>query len=258
LKATFITLAAYDWHLLPTSIAAYYDHADEILIGLDQERLSWSGLPFHLDRAALEQAIPDLAGKIRIVEGAFYSPSRTPMENDCAERQALSAEAANEWTVEVDADEIVTDVPALFDAMAETPPGRQVFGLWRDVFKVQGETALVVDTNLLLCALATRSRRRVLARQSGERAEFTPVIVEHLTLGRSRAEVAQKLASWSHSDQVKAGFLERWDAIDLDNFEEVRNVHPFKSERWPRLHAVPVAELAWGAHLLGVPTRRAA
>lgn len=46
--------------------------------------------------------------------------------------------------------------------------------------------------------------------------------------------------------------------ITLDNFEVARNVHPFKSERWPALKAVPVTDLAWGAHLLGVPTRRAA
>lgn len=251
MRASFVTLAAYDWRLLPTSIGAYYEHAAEILVGLDGQRLTWAGQPFELDRAVLEATLMaiDPERKIHIVEANYCHHGRTPMQNDCAEREYLAACAREDWVVEVDADELLDDVPALFTAMAAAPDGYQVFGTWRDIWKVIGSHALVVRSSDNLCALATRSRHRNYARQTGERAWIATTTVEHLTLGRSDTEVAQKLTGWSHATQVRPRFLDLWRAATLENYEALRNVHPFRPARWPALEAVPVSSLGWGGHL---------
>lgn len=253
MRATFVTLAAYDWRLLPTSMAAYYDHADEILVGLDCDRVTWGGKLFALDRAELERALPDPAGKIQIVEGMFHGPARG-QANGTAERQFLANIARNDWIVEVDADELVLDVPALLATMARTPVGMQVCGVWRNVFKVIGDTALVVDSSESVCALATRNRSRLRAKLTGEVPVVAPVVVEHLTMARSRDELALKLASWGHMDDVLPGWLASWDSVTLENYAAARNLHPFEPGWWPRLRAVPVAELGWRAHLNGGTT----
>ena len=42
IKKSAISLISYDAHLLPNSIKTYYDYVDEIVLGLDSDRISWS------------------------------------------------------------------------------------------------------------------------------------------------------------------------------------------------------------------------
>lgn len=248
MHASFVTLACYDWRLLPTSIAAYYEHAEEILVGLDLDRITWGGKPFELDRAELVAALAaiDPARKIRILEGVFHSPARGQV-NGTAERERLARHAHGEWIVEVDADELIRDVPALLAAMEEAPPGWQVCGTWRNVFKVIGNTALVVDDDNSVCALATRLRTRERAKLTGEWPLVVPgLTVEHLITARADAELALKLQSWGHMDDVSPGWIDRWRSVTLENYAEVRDLHYFEPRWWPSLKAVPVANLGWG------------
>jgi hypothetical protein len=232
-KASFVTLACYDWRLLPTSIAAYHDAADEVLIGLDYDRRTWSGTPFECDRSALEYALRDFP-KCRIVEDQF-SLGRKPLENDCAEREYLARLTRNPWVVEVDADEIV-DGAAIVRALSDVPRGRQLFGLWKDVLKVDGDTALLRDTSSggRLCALATRSRTRRYARETGEPIYVAPIEVEHLTTARPEPELRQKFAGWGHSDTCPNDALDKWREL---------------SARSPSVVAVPVSSLRWSSHI---------
>lgn len=231
-KATFVTLACYDWRLLPTSIAAYHDVADEVLIGLDRDRLTWSGPPFSLDRSALEHALRDFP-KCRIIEDRFYQPNLTPLQNDCRERSRLARLARNEWVVEVDADEIV-DGAAIVAELPRVPDGHQLYGFWRDILKVDGDTALLRDTRAggKLCALATKSKARKYARQTGEPPHVADITVEHLTTARPEQELAQKYRSWGHSDTISQSALADW-----------RNLTP----QSPGVTAVPINSLRWFA-----------
>jgi hypothetical protein len=49
LKKSAISLISYDASYLPKSIASYYDYVDEIVLGLDKDRISWSGNAFTFD-----------------------------------------------------------------------------------------------------------------------------------------------------------------------------------------------------------------
>jgi hypothetical protein len=49
LKKSAISLISYDASYLPKSIASYYDYVDEIVLGLDKDRITWSGNAFTFD-----------------------------------------------------------------------------------------------------------------------------------------------------------------------------------------------------------------
>jgi hypothetical protein len=245
MSRTFVTWASYDWRLLPESIAAYYEQADEILVGVDRDGLTWSGLPNGMDWKHFQEVMEaiDPAGKITLVVEPFFTAGKTPRENNDAGYRRLYQLAHGEWIVAVDADEVVTDVPALLKGMNGAPMGRQVYGRWTNVFKVIGDTALVVTPETHLCALATRSREPVRAKLTEELPFYVPVVVQHNTLGRSEAEVALKLASYGHRDDVRPGFFEFWKAVDLTNYQTVRDCHPFIPSQWPGLTAIPLKDL---------------
>jgi hypothetical protein len=243
MSSTFITLASYDWRLLPQSIAGYHGIADEVLVGLDAGGLTWAGAATGLSRAQLELALAPFP-KARIVEGNFFDASKAPIDNDTAERAHLAGLAQGEWIVEVDADEIVDGHALLLD-LHQVPPATQVYASWLNVFKVIDGVALVVDDRRHLAPLATRSRIRKRSRVTGEAMWLARQEVPHLTLGRSEAEVAQKLSNWGHAPQVRPGFFDLWRSIDLGNYRDVRNVHPFIPDRWPVLKAVETGSLPW-------------
>ena len=48
LKKSVISLISYDASYLPKSMASYYDYVDEIVLGLDKDRITWSGNAFLL------------------------------------------------------------------------------------------------------------------------------------------------------------------------------------------------------------------
>ena len=53
IKKSAISLISYDSEYLPDSIAKYYDFVDEIVLGLDKDRISWSNNSFKFDENKL-------------------------------------------------------------------------------------------------------------------------------------------------------------------------------------------------------------
>ena len=64
IKKSAISLISYDAHLLPNSIKTYYDYVDEIVLGIDKDRISWSGNSFQIDEGGFEHQfdMPDVPG----------------------------------------------------------------------------------------------------------------------------------------------------------------------------------------------------
>ena len=50
IKKSVISLISYDAHYLPKSIEKYYNYVDEIVLGLDKNRTTWSKNPSRLMR----------------------------------------------------------------------------------------------------------------------------------------------------------------------------------------------------------------
>lgn len=91
-KKSVISLISYDAEYLPDSIKSYYDYVDEIVLGLDKDRISWSGNKFSFNEDELWKQLQaiDKDDKINIIEDNFHR-SRVPIENDTHERNFLKS-----------------------------------------------------------------------------------------------------------------------------------------------------------------------
>lgn len=250
---SFVTLLAYDYRFAASCIASYYDIADEIILGVDADRLSWSGNKFELDLAQIraELAAIDPAKKIKIVEDDFHSQA-SPTENDTHERSILSWECREEnWVVQIDADEILLNAREFRDWMLareragadQEAPAGCVMATWTTVFKIFGNKALVIDPAFRETPpVATRLRGQyVIARHTDEAQELSPLELLHYSFGRTPEEVLQKLNNWSHSrDFDTDAFFQMWQSVTLANYREYRNIHPLNGTNWPGLVEVDV------------------
>ena len=77
IKKSAISLISYDSEYLPDSIAKYYDFVDEIILGLDKDRISWSNNSFKFDENKLWKDLKtlDVKNKIEVIEENFH-PSK--------------------------------------------------------------------------------------------------------------------------------------------------------------------------------------
>ena len=107
IKKSVISLISYDADYLPASIRSYYNYVDEIVLGLDENRTSWSGNKFSFDEEKLfkELGAIDGDGKIEIIEDNFYRNTEKYIENDNFERNFLKSHCTHNWIMSFDADE---------------------------------------------------------------------------------------------------------------------------------------------------------
>jgi hypothetical protein len=244
---SFVTLVSYDVQLLPEVIGSYYAIADEILLGLDKDRIAWSGRPFALDLPALKArlAAQDPGAKIRWVEEDFHSAGG-PMECDTAERNHLSTLCKpGNWVMQIDADEVLlnaSELKAWMDAQPAAP--MRVIAYWITVYKRLPDALLVVDDpTFQVMQVGGWERGAYFApRLTREPDRMAPLKLLHYSYGRSEAELEQKLGNWGHAREVDVdAFLRRWRSVDAANYAQQRDLHPVWGPTWPRLRLLPLS-----------------
>lgn len=240
---TAIIPVAYDWQYAPQAVAAIRDHVDEIILGVDSARMTWAGNSFSID-------VPELlarceSDKVHVIEGDFHD-SPSPSENELRERNYLRARAKHPWIMQVDADEYLefrSDLRALVGAMAGRAEPIQGFGTWVTVMKTFGDWALVVHPPSEAFPLISQRVVPLHAgRHAGSKAAvMTDIRALHWSWGRTRDEVRQKLENWGHArDFDTSRFLEWWDGLSLENYQEQRDFHPLSGPTWKSLRKVRV------------------
>lgn len=237
---TFITLLAYDYRYSYMAIRSYYDIADEIILGLDAQRLSWMKTPFAIDMDELRAFIAevDKGNKIRIVEGDFHSGDH-PMKNDVGERQALSLAATpGNWLIQIDADEILLNAAEFKQWMvANNPVQYCVVARWITIFKVFGNEVLVIDPAGETVPVGTVLQGQYIApRTTAQQKVLCPLQLLHFSWGRTGEELKQKLTNWSHAHDFDVNaFYRFWESLTLENFGQARNFHPLSGATWASL-----------------------
>ena len=110
-----ISLVSYDAEYLPASISSYYPYVDEIILGLDKDRISWSGNKFTFDEGKLWKELKaiDTENKISLIEDNFHQ-SKVAIENDNYERNFLKNHCTHDWIFSIDADEELIDAKKFF------------------------------------------------------------------------------------------------------------------------------------------------
>jgi hypothetical protein len=239
---SFVTPLAYDWKYALKAVEAYYPVADEIILGLDKDRISWSGLAFEVPLKKLKAALArlDPQKKIRLVEGDFHSQGKATL-NDTHERNQLSlACRPGNWIVQIDSDELVLNGPEFRSWLLARWGNWNVLGHWLTVYKAFPDAYLVVDKAESTITVATRRQNAFTGcRDTREWKRQSPLKMLHFSWGRSQKDLEQKLASWTHSaDFDTARFLKVWRSVDLKNYRDLKNFHPMDGPDWPALRLV--------------------
>jgi glycosyltransferase involved in cell wall biosynthesis len=216
-----------DSWLAPT-IESVYEACDSIwfLIG---ER-PWNGPA--TDQAPLIArigALPDPAGKIRIVRGDW-----TDEHTQRNDGLRLLAEAGIDYCLVLDADEIY-DPAEIQRAMAVARENPQIdcwnvswFTYWKSFrYRVDPPEAF---TPAIMVRVGTGTFVEARVYRTGRTATFPREVVmcHHMSYARTDEQIVRKISTFSHAKEIVAGWYEniwrRWDADPT-----VENVHPC----WP-------------------------
>jgi hypothetical protein len=263
LKKSVISLISYDAKYLAKSIEKYYNYVDEIVLGLDKDRITWSGNSFNFDESQLWAELSRIDGdnKITVIEENFHESS-TAIENDNYERNYLKNSCSYDCIVSVDADEYLLNAKDFFYnfmPIAEKYINKADICMnWATPYKQIGDTVLVIaneDDSPFLGEnqgfITNKNNTFTYARwtdisASGENRIMSPLIALHWSLCRNKEDLHTKIHNIGHSDIVeKDPFYNIWKDVDLNNYTQLRN---FKTSglggaQWPKLKAVNVNEL---------------
>ena len=233
---------AYDYRYAYRSLEKIYDIADEVILGLDRDRISWSGKPFDFDLQEFQAGIAriDRRGIVRLIEDDFHS-APTPMANDFGERNKLSAHCRpGHWIIQIDSDEQAINARDFRPWLARADRACDVQARWITVFKAFGDKCLVANEPDGRVSVGTTIPGIYrYARATGQPKLASNLLLLHFSWGRTREELMQKLTNWSHSaDFDTAKLLRMWDTVTLQNYQQFRDFHPLHPPLWSKLSLI--------------------
>jgi hypothetical protein len=262
-KKSAISLISYDASYLPDSIRSYYNYVDEIVLGLDKDRISWNNKEFTFDEAALWSSLLsiDVDNKITVVEENFHQ-SAIAIENDNHERNFLKDQCSNDWIISIDADEVLINSKDFFNKYCPIA-GRYRHKIdlcmtWITPYKQIDDTILLIaneDNSPFMGEnqgiMTSKDSTYTYARWTDKSAQghnrlLAPLTAIHWSLCRTSEELSQKINNTGHADLAgKDPFYNIWSKVTLDNYSELKNFKTsgLGSAQWPKLFAVPANEL---------------
>ena len=258
IKKSAISLISYDAHYLPKSIEKYYNYVDEIVLGLDKNRITWSKNSFSFDEQKLwsELSQIDGDGKISIVEEDFVQ-SEVAIENDNYERNFLKDQCSHDWIFSFDADEMLVNPKQFFyDFCPLVEDYRETHDIcmtWATPYKEIGDTTLVIaeeDGSPFFGenqgAVTSKNNTFTYARWTNQSAAGTnrilsPLVALHFSLCRKSEDLHEKIHNIGHSNIVEEDpFYKIWSQVDMENYKQLKN---FKTSglggaQWPSLEPI--------------------
>ena len=264
-KKSAISLISYDANrFLPKSIERYYNYVDEIVLGIDKDRITWSGNPFSINEEALwaELSQIDGDGKIVIIEEDFHQ-SEIAIENDNFERNFLKAQCSHDWIFSFDADEMLVNAKEFFyDFCPIVEPYKDKMDIcmtWATPYKVvsdeEGNSQTLVIANSDGSPFFGENQGVVTSKNStftyarwtdksaaGDKRLMSPLVALHWSLCRPDQELHEKINNIGHSDLVEQDpFYQIWSQVTWENYQELEN---FKTSglggaQWPQVVPIP-------------------
>ena len=258
IKKSAISLISYDAHYLPKSIEKYYNYVDEIVLGLDKNRITWSKNSFSFDEQKLwsELSQIDGDGKISIVEEDFVQ-SEVAIENDNYERNFLKDKCSNDWIFSFDSDEMLVNPKQFFyDFCPLVEDYRETHDIcmtWATPYKEIEDTTLVIaeeDGSPFFGenqgVVTSKNNTFTYARWTNQSAAGTnrilsPLVALHFSLCRKSEDLHEKIHNIGHSNIVEEDpFYKIWSQVDMENYKQLKN---FKTSglgdaQWPSLEPI--------------------
>ena len=254
-----ISLISYDAHMLPSSRRSYYNDVDEIVLGLDENRISWSQNSFVFDEKKLWSELKniDVDNKIVIIEDNFHRSS-APIENDTHERNFLKHNCSTDWIFSFDADEILINPKEFFEdfcPIVQQYDDIELMFTWFLMYKSTNAGQLVIsdetrkhifkkdiqgfsahrDLQTFTYCRWTNSQKKILS----------PLAIKHYSFSRSDSELKTKINNFGHSAESKQDpFYTTRQLVNEQNYKELLN---FKTSgmgaQWPTLKLIPEEQL---------------
>lgn len=238
---------AYDWYLLQYSIPTIYAEADEIVISVASNLISWTGNPFRFDEEGFSRLIENLdpQGKIRIYRDVFFLPELSPMENEVRQRNMTATVAgidSKSWHVQLDADEYFINFAEFVSKLQKIKKRRPVniqvplITLFREV---PGGYLWIHNTReqkIELFPIATNQPLYQFGRRNVYFNMIIPSCVIHQSWARGEDEIQQKISNWGHNRDFDVhAYFEFWRKIGPANYKTIRNFHPIHPADWESL-----------------------
>lgn len=266
LKKSVISLISYDSHYLINSIKSYYSYVDEIILGLDEDRISWSGNKFTFDEGALWSKLKeiDVRNKIQIIEHNFHSSS-VPIENDNYERNYLKSHCSYDWIFSFDADETLVNAKEFFvdflPIVERYNKKADLLFTWylpyKRLIKTNETTGEQESYILMICnndntffkgdtqGFVTNKDSVYTYARWTDKTELilSNLAIMHWSFCRQEDEVEQKINNYGHSDtKDKDPFFYNWKLVNWDNFQQLKNFKTsnFGNNQWEKL--IPIRE----------------
>lgn len=250
-----ISLISYDADYLLKSIPSYYKYVDEIVLGLDESRISWSRNSFSFDEENIWTELQklDTKDKIKVVEHNFHRSS-VPIENDTHERNFLKEQCANDWIFSFDADEILINAKQFFEdyfPIVESYNNIELMFTWFLVYKEFDEGYLVIAdenrNNIFKKDVQGFSARKNLHTYTycrwtnANKKVLSPLAILHYSFCRPQKDLRTKINNFGHSAESKKDpFYETQKQVNLTNYKSLIN---FKTSnmgpQWPTLKFIP-------------------
>lgn len=269
LKKSAISLISYDANrFLAKSIERYYDYVDEIVLGIDKDRVTWSGNSFSIDESALWNELQQIDGdgKISIIEEDFHK-SEVAIENDNFERNFLKEQCTHDWIFSFDADEMLVNTKEFFydycPLVEKYFTKVDILMTWATPYKTvkdeEGNSICLFIANeddtpffgenqgVVTSKDSTFTYARWTDKSAGGGNRInSPLVAIHWSLCRPQGELHEKINNIGHSDLVeKDPFYQIWNQVTINNFHELRD---FKTSglgqaQWPKLIPIPSNEV---------------
>lgn len=262
MKISIISLISYDAEYLLQSIPRYYNYVDEIILGIDEDRVTWNRQPFSIDEGILQQLDElDTEDKISLIEDNFHKFD-DPQLNDNYERNELKKYCEGDVILSFDADEILLNAKEFFlEYLPIAYPYLQNNDIcmhWVTPYKVIDDTVLLISEennkpffkeNQGISAGADSEyvySRWTDKSANGENRLHSPLVALHWSLARKYNDLSFKLQNTGHAKQLQNNpLLSIWQNVDLNNYDSLRNFKTTELGRlqWPKLTAIPLDKL---------------
>jgi hypothetical protein len=247
-KISVIGLIAYDYELLLESIPTYIEHVDEIILGIDRIRKSWSNIFFEVPESFFERLKAlDPQNKIKIVEDEFWLINSVSTDLMTRQRNMLSTHVADgNWIVSIDADEFLLDLPELTSFLRNyNDETVLIYANWITLFKKIGDNYLIIENDyeaIERFPLATRLKNSfTFNRHTAQTVVFSPICAVHKSWARTPEEFDLKLAQRGGFSLEE--FAASWRSLDESNYKNWKDFHPTDPTLWQKLVLIPESDL---------------
>lgn len=246
-------LLSYDYSMFLTSVMQVYDNVDKIVVGIDEDYLTWSGNKFEISKEFFAEVKKiDTRNIIELYFDKFFIPGLSLMECESRERNMVLQKLGKGWKIQLDVDEYIYDFNSLAKFLKKhwyltlfpnfTPICFS--GILITLFKKLEKGFVFID-NEESFPFVTNQNYNTRARINSKIWIYqSNCKVLHQSWARSEEEIEQKIKNWGHRDDFDTSiYYDFWKNIDKENYEKIRNFHPLSAEVWNKLSHIDANDI---------------